>query len=387
MSSTFLDEFRSLRYNRGLELPTLASVGRGLPVNPGNSRPDRSSPGAGTARRIHSIRTGIRAKRHPSHADGMTRRTPLPADLTDRPFSTTEARAHGVSPGRLSANDLVTPFSRVRMPASHPQEGRNVFETHRDLTRQLCRAYALRMPQDAFFCGPTAALLHGIPIPTMPAEIPALHVGLPKNTRAVHIVGVSGHSYDIHPDEVIVRDGCRLTSLERTWCDLARTLALGDLVAAGDWLIYWRSARTNLARLAAAVAGYSSQRGVKKLRLAFTLLNGHAESPRESRLRVEIVLAGLPNPEVNVELFDSHGVFLARADLLFRAFGLILEYEGLQHLTDRAQWQRDIDRTHALEDEGWRIIRVTAEDLRDPRRLIERIRRHIASRVAQSRGL
>ena len=272
------------------------------------------------------------------------------------------------------------------MPVPAEEPWQDPFTTHRDLTRQLCHAYALRMPPEAFYCGPTAALLHGMPLPISPSAPPSLHVGLPKDTRAVHIVGVSGHSYDILPSDVVTRDASRLTSVERTWCDLARWLSLGDLVAAGDWLIYWRSPRTSRSRLALAVAGYAGQRGVKNLRLAATLLNERAESPRESRLRVEIVLAGLPSPEVNVELFDARGVFLARADLLFREHKLILEYEGLQHLTDRDQWQRDINRTHALEDEGWRIIRVTAADLRDPRRLLERIRRHIASRVAQSRG-
>jgi len=139
-------------------------------------------------------------------------------------------------------------------------------------------------------------------------------------------------------------------------------------------------------RLASAASAWTGQRGARTLRLAVPLLHERAESPRESRLRVDIALAGLPTPKVNVDIFDSRGVFLARADLLFREYKLILEYEGLQHLTDRAQWQRDIDRTHALEDEGWRILRVTAEDLRDPRRLFDRIRRHIASRVAHSHG-
>jgi hypothetical protein len=336
--------------------------------------------------RTHRIADRVPSVLEALHCCCMTRRTSLPSALQGRPFSTSEARAHGVPAGRLHASDLTTPFSGIRMPAPAADQWHDPFTAHRDLTRQLCQAYALRMPPEAFYCGPTAALLHGIPIPMSPSTLPSLHVGIPKDVRAVHIVGVSGHSYDVRPDDIVTRDASRLTSVERTWCDLARRLPLGDLVAAGDWLIFRRSPRTSQARLVEAVARYSRQRGVKKLRLAATLLNEGAESPRESRLRVEIVLAGLPVPEVNVELFDARGLFLARADLLFREYKLILEYEGLQHLTDPGQWRRDIDRTHALEDEGWRIIRVTAEDLRDPRRLLERIRRHISSRVAHSRG-
>ena len=316
----------------------------------------------------------------------MTRRSALPAAIVGRPFTVKDAQANGVSHGRLSAGDLTTPFSGIRMPALSREGWLDPFETHRDLVRRLCQAYSLRMPPDAFYCGPTAALLHGIPLPTSQATNPALHVGLPRGSRAVHIVGARGHSYDIAIDDIVTRDASRVTSVERTWCDLARWLPLGDLVAAGDWLIQRRRPLTSPARLEAAVAQYSGQRGVKNLRQAASLLNERAESPRESLLRVEVILAGLPAPEVNVELFDSRGRFLARADLLYREYRLILEYEGLQHLTDRAQWQRDIDRTHALEDEGWRIIRVTAEDLRDPRRLIKRIRDHIMTRVAQNGG-
>lgn len=316
----------------------------------------------------------------------MTRRSPLPAAIAGRSFTVTEARAHGVSHGRLSAGDLTAPFSGIRMPALTHEDWPDPLETHRDLVRRLCQAYSLRMPSDAFYCGPTAALLHGIPLPASLETGSALHVGLPRGSRAVHIVGALGHSYDISIDDVVTRDANRVTSVERTWCDLARLLPLGDLVAAGDWLIRRRRPLTSPARLEAAVARHDGQRGVKNLRQAVLLLNDRAESPRESRLRVAIVLAGLPAPEVNVEIFDSRGRFLARADLLYREFKLILEYEGLQHLTDRAQWQRDIDRTHALEDDGWRIIRVTADDLRDPRRLIERIRRHIMTRVARNGG-
>ncbi|SFN92867.1 DUF559 domain-containing protein [Mycetocola miduiensis] len=313
----------------------------------------------------------------------MTRRKVLPAELRGHPFTSALARELGVSKGRLSASDLAKPFGGIRLPADKlaAQTGSagwsEAVESRRDLTRKLCRAYSLRMPPDAFYCGPTAALVHGMPLPLARSIDPRLHVGLPKGSRAVHIVGAIGHSYDLDPLQVTTRDDVRLTSVERTWCDLARVLPLDDLVAAGDWLLFWRSPRTTVARLNANVELFRGQRGVKKLRLALTLLNERAESPRESRLRVALVLAGLPAPEVNVELFDTVGRFLARADLVFRRYRLILEYEGLQHLTSPEQWRRDIERTHALEDEGWRIIRVTAADLRDPRNLIERIRRHI----------
>ena len=317
----------------------------------------------------------------------MTARKPLPEALGPGPFTVADALSLGVTRDRLAAADLTKPFAGIRMPAGSPVPSptsgtawMQVFALHQSENRSLCSAYGLRMPDGSFYCGPTAALLHGVPLPYRLSADRRLHIGLPDDRRAVQVVGAVGHSYTIDPGQVATSDVGRLTMPERTWCDLARVLSLRDLVAAGDYLIHWGSPLTSVDRLSRAVDSQRGQRGVKNLRTALTLLNDRAESPKESILRVELVLAGLPEPEVNVELFDAFGQFIARADLLYREYGLILEYEGLQHLLDPIQWQRDIERTRKLEDEGWRVIRVTQEDLRNPRALIVRIRTHIRTR-------
>lgn len=295
--------------------------------------------------------------------------------------------ALGVTRDRLAASDLMKPFTGIRMPAepatSPPQSDADwlqIFATHQDENRRLCAAYRLRMPPAAFFSGPTAALLHGAPLPYWLSADRRLHVGLPDDCRAVQVVGAIGHSYSIDPAQVTTCALGRLTTPERTWCDLARILRLPDLVAVGDYLIRWSSPLSSHDRLAVAVHLQKGQRGVKNLRTALTLLNERAESPKESILRVQLILGGLPAPEVNVNVFDTEGRFIGRVDMMYRRYGLILEYEGLQHLVDPDQWQRDIERVQKLEDEGWRVIRVTRADLANPRELIGRIHAHIRSR-------
>lgn len=318
----------------------------------------------------------------------MTARNPLPRALGQGPFTVTDAMSLGVTRDRLAATDLMKPFAGIRMPArapvSRPQtvtDWMTAFSRHQDENRFLCDAYRLRMPDSAFYCGPTAALLQGIPLPYWLSADRRLHIGLPADCRAVQVVGAIGHSYRIDRAQVTNCDAGRLTTPERTWCDLGRMLRLPDLVAAGDYLIHHDNPLTSIGRLALAVAAIKGQRGVKNLRVALTLLNDKAESPKESILRVELVLAGLPEPEVNVDVFDAFGRFIARADLLYRQYGLILEYEGLQHLLDPNQWQHDIERIRKLEDAGWRVIRVTQADLKDLRGLIVRINTHIRTRV------
>ena len=96
----------------------------------------------------------------------------------------------------------------------------------------------------------------------------------------------------------------------------------------------------------------------------------------ESLLRVALVDAGLTEPEVNAVVRTSSRTFVARVDLAWRSERIAVEYEGDHHRTDRAQWARDLQRTAALEAEGWMVLRALHRDIRDPQQLVARIRAH-----------
>jgi hypothetical protein len=156
---------------------------------------------------------------------------------------------------------------------------------------------------------------------------------------------------------------------EHSWLVAASTLNLLDLVTAGDWLI--RRRRTTLARLQSAVQGYSG-RGAVAARTAVKLVRERVDSPRETWLRLCLVLAGLPVPECNLVIGDGHGP-IGRVDLVYVAYRLIIEYEGDQHRTDRFQWNRDIDRQELFTRAHWTLIRVTSERARWPRQLVRAV--------------
>ena len=92
--------------------------------------------------------------------------------------------------------------------------------------------------------------------------------------------------------------------------------------------------------------------------------------------------AGLPVPLLNHELRDASGAFVARIDLAYPHARVALEYEGDIHRVDRSTWQKDIRRRERVEDLGWRMIRVTADDLRVSGELIRRVRRLIEGHVS-----
>ncbi|WP_044439819.1 hypothetical protein [Agreia bicolorata] len=293
----------------------------------------------------------------------MSPRAPKPFQHPDRAFTVSEACGHGISRRRLRALDFDKPFHGIRVAAQ-------------ELTflDDLCRAFLPRMPQGAVFSHVTAAALFRIPLPLRLSTSRELHVSVPATRRAVDAKGIVGHKASLSGDDWDNRFGFAVTTPERTWCDLASLLTLPELVAAGDKLIARRLPQSSRAALERAVSIYPSRRGIRNLRRALGLLSDRAESPRESLLRVAIVLAGLPEPTVNMRVFSAKGKFLARVDLCYPHLKLSLEYQGDHHRTDQRQWRKDITRTRALQTDGWTELQYTQSDLDDPTRFLEELR-------------
>lgn len=289
------------------------------------------------------------------------RRSDLPAALP-RGFLVHEARELGVSAGRLRARDLGRPL--------HGARSRDLL-TDDDRLRLILDA----VPDGAFFCGPTAAAVHRMPLPRSirddAGSRPHVAVALPANRiRRPELVG---RALAVDDDDLIDVDGIRVTTIERTWVDLGAVLEIASLVAAGDALLQRRDPRTTAQELAAAHAKAGRSRGAVRRAEALTLLDDGAESPRESELRVLLVRAGLPWPETNVVIRDG-GRFVARVDLLYPRARTIIEYDGDYH-RDPDQWSRDQSRRAELESLGYRVTVVTARDFDDVSALIRRIRR------------
>lgn len=85
-----------------------------------------------------------------------------------------------------------------------------------------------------------------------------------------------------------------------------------------------------------------------------------AESPMETRLRLLLVQAGLPKPEVQANLHDAAGRFVGRADLYYPAARLVIEYDGANH---RDRLADDDRRQNLIQAAGYRLLRFTRADL------------------------
>lgn len=106
----------------------------------------------------------------------------------------------------------------------------------------------------------------------------------------------------------------------------------------------------------------------------------------ESRLRMLLVLAGLPEPKVDVRDVNEDGTWRRRYDLCYPEFKLIIEYDGRQHAEDVEQWNVDLERREELDEEEFRILVVTARGIFvEPARTIERVRRALIARGCTQR--
>lgn len=248
--------------------------------------------------------------------------------------------------------------------------------------------FASRMPERAFYFGRTAAGLHGLPLPPRFAGETGLHVGVPSGARRVDALGVIPHHVRIAPNDVVTHRSLRVTSVERTWCDLATSgLSLAELVAAGDRALWHRAPWTTAARLQDCMHRYEGRRGARLMRAAFEMLSDAADSPPESEVRVAIVMAGFPPPLANSEIRLRNGETM-QPDLSWPQYKVAIDYEGDHHRVGREQWNSDIRRFRAFNDESWRIYRATADDYRAPHKILLWLARNLpaASTTARARA-
>jgi hypothetical protein len=207
-----------------------------------------------------------------------------------------------------------------------------------------------------------------------------VHVSVRRDPRRV-VPRIRGlHVHEVRDLDISTLGELPLTSPERTFLDLAGCCDLTELVTAGDSLVR-RTVVSTEALLETAVARIGG-RGIRLARQAATLVRSGVDSPMESRLRLLIVLAGLPEPQVGRPVYDSDGGWLAKPDLSYPEHQIAIEYDGRHHLLDSTQWRRDIRRRENLERAGWLVRVITAADLLNaPATVLARISQDLRTRA------
>lgn len=310
----------------------------------------------------------------------MPERTRFSPILRGAAFRTGDVAHHGLTPDGLRSPQLATPFRGVR-----------ALDVDVGSVHGRCLAYEPLLAPNQLFCSVTAARLLGLPLPHTVTSDPRVHIGS-VGGQGPRRVGVVGHRL---PSDTVRADapgGFTTTDAATTWCQLACVLGREDLVAVGDCIVSGQrlpgGRRTppmaTLDELRGAVERHASGRGAAALRWALDRVRVGVDSAPESLLRLLLVRSGFAEPEIALPVLVEGGTLTLHPDLAWPELRLALEYEGDGHRENRKTFRADIRRREMFEAVGWRVIRVTADDLGPDRAtFILRVREIVAARRSE----
>jgi hypothetical protein len=292
----------------------------------------------------------------------MARTLRIPKVLSRGPFTLDEARRAGLRRWHLDS----TAWRRL---------GPRTYVSFRttETPLLLLQAAARRIPPGGAFSGMTSAWLHGLDV----APCDPIEMTVPKSAGVASRAGMTVHRADITTDEVVRRHGLPVTPVGRTVREACSRLSLTEAVVLCDMALH--ANLLSLAALRAEASAGRGARGVATFRAALDHVEPATESPMETRLRMLLVLAGLPRPEAQPVIRDRWQRLIGRLDLYYREAQLALEYDGGVH---REKLAEDNRRQNRLLDAGVRVLRFTAADIYNtPDVVISQVRGALSARV------
>jgi hypothetical protein len=210
---------------------------------------------------------------------------------------------------------------------------------------------ALRWLGAAYFDGNEHG--HALPIPL------ALGEHMIRGDAAVAIRrGQLGSS------ELQVVAGLRCTTSQRALYDeIVRRGSLRPAVVAFDMTL--AAGLGTVQHFWAYLERVRPRNGVVLAREVTKLARTGARSPREVSMRLCWTLdAGLPEPLVNVPVFDLGGQLLGIPDLLDEEAGVVVEYQGAIH-RHRDRHRSDVRRAELFRDHGLEYLEPVGPDVED----------------------
>lgn len=281
------------------------------------------------------------------------------ADLPEGAFLVRDALLLGYGRGALAHPRWHRPFRGVRC-------ARNGGDSLSD----RAMGYVPRLRAGERFSHATALALLGCPI-RVPMGAP-VDVSSPVALGRVECRGVTGHRHSASDAYQVDLPDCDewvpVTSPLDAVREAALALPFPELVVALDYLLlpdpnrydpHLRVHPGELARFAERVSG----RGSVRFRAAAALARAGAESRMETLMRLAGIRVGLPEPELQKNVYSPAGDWIGRFDLADARTRSLYEYDGEQHSYSRSQRRRDPKKHQAARDAGWRILVLFNEDL------------------------
>ncbi|MDQ3733498.1 MAG: hypothetical protein M3400_05770 [Actinomycetota bacterium] len=212
-------------------------------------------------------------------------------------------------------------------------------------TTEELRAWTLVLPPGAAFTHATAASVRRWWLAPLPEDLPVFvavpDAGWRPRRRGLH---VSRHTSPVGftlVDGLPTADPCEIVLAA------ARHLGLVDLVILSDSALH----RGDVTIDQLTAAAIRRRRGAPALRAALPMMDGRAESPGETLMRLLHVTCGI-EVEPQAPIVDDYGRIIARADLRIIGTRRLAEYDGAHHRAAR-QYETDRARDRRLQALGW----------------------------------
>jgi hypothetical protein len=185
----------------------------------------------------------------------------------------------------------------------------------------------------------SAAVLHGLAVWAIPLD--HVHVTRPEPSGGRIGSVVHRHVAPLDPTEITSIDGILVTCLARTVVDIARTVPFEHAVVVADSALDTHADLTP-ATLTAALRRAVGWPGIPAARRAVAFARRGAKSPGESRSRIEIARAGLPDPQLQFPVQLANGVAITD-------FGWV-DQRAVGEFDGKVKYGRLVPRGHAPAD-------------------------------------
>jgi very-short-patch-repair endonuclease len=194
-----------------------------------------------------------------------------------------------------------------------------------------------------------------------------VHVSLPSalaRPRRPTEPNVRLHQLSLPAADIVVVSGLRVTTPARTVADLMRRSDRLTAVSIVDSALYRRVlGPDDLDRVVAHMAG---RPGAPRARPWLADVDGRAESPLETRVRLRAADGGVAPDELQFRVRDSRGRIVAIGDLAWIRARVIAEADGVEAHDNPVAVFRDRKRQNDVVNAGFRLLRFTWEDTRNP---------------------
>jgi len=302
----------------------------------------------------------------------------LPKPLAVIPFTLREAADAGITQRQLRHQNLQRPTRGVRVPRTDDAGVHGLAPSIRPYT--LVTEFAAASHASAFLMWRFPGFLPG-------SDEPLIHVSRPDTSAIMRRPGVKGHRGQFFADEIVELHGLFITSRTRTWLDCARKMSIDELTVVADHLL--RVPRSDfedrsepyatVEELADMLDRHKGTPGIRKARLALERARIGSDSAPETRLRLALENAGLPEPQLNVPAQLGPGV-VRQPDLAYPEEKVAVEYEGAGH-SEAAQIVKDIAREEDFARAGWTLVRISKRHMEnDARAAVSKVRSALVSR-------